>query len=329
MKSAIEVHEYYSQLFEAYTVLPPADIAKDLSFGCLAELWNRGKYQEYRDSLDRLNSYLDKSKLDPERRKEVAGFLAVHKLLVEKHILFPECRHRLFESDRIDLRERLFELLNGPNFGEGKLWAAGIYLGTVAELEANAQIKPDKDACNRIAVIKKCLATLDEQREARVNDSTDDEGLPFPQRTFYYPGTVSESSTIRTTPRPQLESELRVTVGPVTAAPMGVTVTGPFDALLFNYSLANLTALLKELGLLNPDTEKATPAARPGAWVGVIYALLDAESPRLRGSMAAIRRAFISTFGAVVSERAVQNGLGKRESEAEQVKRNALSILNR
>lgn len=103
----------------------------------------------------------------------------------------------------------------------------------------------------------------------------------------------------------------------------------PFAKLLLNYTLAELTALLGELGLLDKETGQASPAASPGAWVGVIYALLEAERPRLAGSKAAARRGFVKSFGAVVSESAVHTGLGKRGSEAETFKNRALDILNR
>lgn len=102
---------------------------------------------------------------------------------------------------------------------------------------------------------------------------------------------------------------------------------GAFAPLLLNYALADLTALIAELGLLTMDTGQATPAATSGAWVGVIHGLLEARRPRLKGSKAAIWRAFSSTFGAVGSERAVQNGLGTRGSTAEQFRDRTLALL--
>ncbi|MGY2134729.1 hypothetical protein ACW9KT_21040 [Hymenobacter sp. HD11105] len=101
-----------------------------------------------------------------------------------------------------------------------------------------------------------------------------------------------------------------------------------FAPLLLNYSLPDLIALLTELELLDATTKRATPAASSGAWVGIIYALLDEKRPRLRGSKAAIWRAFSKGFKAVGSERAVQNGLGTRQSEAEQFRDRALRLLN-
>ena len=97
--------------------------------------------------------------------------------------------------------------------------------------------------------------------------------------------------------------------------------------LLLNYSLAELRTLLTDLGLLDKGTGQASPAASPGAWVGIIHALIDEQRPRLRGSKAAIWRAFSRTFGAVVSERSVQYGLGTNQSEAEQFRDRALSLL--
>lgn len=101
----------------------------------------------------------------------------------------------------------------------------------------------------------------------------------------------------------------------------------PFTKLLLKYTLFELTALLIELGVLDKDTKQASPAASPGAWVGIIYALIDEKGPRLKGSKAAISKAFNHTFGAVVSERAVQHGLETNQSEAERFRDRALSLL--
>ncbi|MGY2132718.1 hypothetical protein ACW9KT_10845 [Hymenobacter sp. HD11105] len=96
---------------------------------------------------------------------------------------------------------------------------------------------------------------------------------------------------------------------------------------LINYTYLDLCKLLKQLGLLD-ETCRSTAVASPGTWVGVIYALYEAKQPRLRGSKAAIHRAFLQTFNAQVSERAIQKGLGKIGSEAEQVRDRTLRILN-
>ena len=101
----------------------------------------------------------------------------------------------------------------------------------------------------------------------------------------------------------------------------------PFAPLLLNYTLAELTALLGELGLFDTATGRPTPAASPGAWVGVIHGLLEEPRPRLKGSKAAIWQAFSGAFGAVGSERTVQNGLGTRGSTAEQFKDRTLALL--
>ena len=103
---------------------------------------------------------------------------------------------------------------------------------------------------------------------------------------------------------------------------------GAFSSLLLNYSIAELTALLAGLGLISTTNGHATPAATPGAWTGIIYGLLEAKRPRLTGTKAAIWRAFSDTFKAKGSDRAVQCGLGKRGSIAEQFRARALSILD-
>lgn len=101
---------------------------------------------------------------------------------------------------------------------------------------------------------------------------------------------------------------------------------GRLESHLLNYSAAQLHELLRELGLVNA-TGRATAAATPGAWVGVVYGLLNAQPPRLRGSKASIRRALSVAFDANVSERALQYGLGTNGSEAEQFRNRTLKLL--
>ena len=101
----------------------------------------------------------------------------------------------------------------------------------------------------------------------------------------------------------------------------------PFAPLLLNYTESELTGLLTKLGLVGVDGQ-ATPAASPGAWVGVFYALLEAEPSRITDNKAGASRAFRAVFGAEVSGRAIQNGLGKQKSEAERMKDRALKLLN-
>ena len=123
------------------------------------------------------------------------------------------------------------------------------------------------------------------------------------------------------TVRPKIDS-----LAPITPT-LPPPTNGAFAPLLLNYTMVDLAALLAELGLLATDTGQATPAATSGAWVGVIHGLLEARRPRLKGSKAAIWRAFRDTFGAVGSERAVQSGLGTRGSTAEQFRDRTLTLL--
>jgi hypothetical protein len=102
----------------------------------------------------------------------------------------------------------------------------------------------------------------------------------------------------------------------------------PFEPLLRGYSLNELTTLLLELQLIGADKKEAASAS-PGAWVGVIYALLDKKNPRIRGNKATIRRAFHEVFGARVKERTVQEGITKNSNEAADVKARALSLLSK
>jgi hypothetical protein len=316
VKSALEIHEYYARLFRAFETLPSADIRSELSFGNLFATYQKGEYREYKAELERLKCFLESSNLTAERKEIITDFLEVHFPLAEKQISFPECRHFLVQRDRLDLRERLFELLNGPNMGEGQLWAAGIpawqYHWTIAELEQNARLTPDKDSRARIEVIKKCLALLDEQREGGVSEAS----IPFPQRTFSYPEPSTCGADLG---QPASQAT------PTTAAPG--PPTGPFAPLLLNYTVAELTELLAELGLLDTATGRATPAASPGAWVGVVHGLLSAPRPRLRSKLAAIGRALVDVFGAKVSESALQAGVSKRGSESERVRDRTLALL--
>jgi hypothetical protein len=101
---------------------------------------------------------------------------------------------------------------------------------------------------------------------------------------------------------------------------------GLFAPLLLNYTINQLHALLRELGLIT-SANQAAPAASPGAWVGVIHGLLSATPPRLRNNKAAIQRAFCEQFGAIVGERAVQVGPSKRGSESERFRDSTLALL--
>jgi len=122
---------------------------------------------------------------------------------------------------------------------------------------------------------------------------------------------------------------LHRTSSPITCVDLAAPTTSQsnlFTKLLRNYTLEQLHELLQKLGLIGADGQ-AIPAATPGAWVGVIHGLLDAQPSRLRNNKAAIQRAFSGYFGAVVGERAVQAGLGKRGSEAERVRDSTLTLL--
>lgn len=106
-----------------------------------------------------------------------------------------------------------------------------------------------------------------------------------------------------------------------------VAAASPWEPLLLNYSLSQLTELIARMGLID-TTGQATAIATPGAWIGIIWALIDAKPARMKDKKAAAQRAVCTTFGATVSERAVQNGLGTRGSEAEYFYDSALEILN-
>jgi hypothetical protein len=143
-------------------------------------------------------------------------------------------------------------------------------------------------------------------------------GEPAPETPLAFQPLVSKPADLPLIPLPELAQPFD--------AP-ALRTSGAFTPLLLNYTLAGLTDLLTRLGLLDSTTKQVTPAASPGAWVGVIHGLLDATPPRLRNNKAAVRRAFCEHFGAVVGERAVQAGLGKRGSEAERFRDSTLALL--
>lgn len=126
----------------------------------------------------------------------------------------------------------------------------------------------------------------------------------------------------------QLLAPLTTSVPFSNLAAIAPVLSNLFTPLLLNYTVSQLRELLQELGLVASDG-RVVPAASPGAWVGVIHALLETQPPRVRGSKAAIRRAFCEVLGANVSERAVQAGLGTNGSEAEQFRDRALVALAR
>ena len=103
----------------------------------------------------------------------------------------------------------------------------------------------------------------------------------------------------------------------------------PFAPLLLNYSLSELAALLTELGLVDKATGRATPAASPGAWVGVFHGLIEAEPPRMVDNKAAAHREFTEVFGAKVSESLLYKGLGKTGSQAEKTRFRVIEALKR
>jgi hypothetical protein len=149
------------------------------------------------------------------------------------------------------------------------------------------------------------------------------------QAKQFHPATYNIAAQEAASVTPQMVDAADDDASHTTAeAPQPVTENqvSPFDKLLLGYSLAELTTLLFDLKLIGKD-ERATTSASPGAWVGVIYALLDEKSPRIRGSKSSIQRAFYKTFGAVVSERSVQDGITKSGSEAEDFRTRALAYL--
>lgn len=113
---------------------------------------------------------------------------------------------------------------------------------------------------------------------------------------------------------------------PLKSGTAAADATGPFAPLLLNYTVSELTQLLITMGIVDA-AGKANSAASPGAWVGIIYGLSEVKPARLRGSKAAVRRAFMEAFGAVVSESSVHSGLGTRGSEAEKLRDQTLTYL--
>lgn len=100
----------------------------------------------------------------------------------------------------------------------------------------------------------------------------------------------------------------------------------PFSEILLNYTIEELTALLRELRLIDSENRESTTAS-PGAWAGVICALCEAKPQRLQENRSAIRRAFNAVFGSKISERTAQAKFGKTSSRFECAKDEAIKLL--
>ena len=321
MDNALEIHAHYSKLFEAFAVLPLDDIKRDLRSESLKH-FQSGEYHDWRKMLQRMSSYLEKSNLDGQRRESIKAFINNEEAINNIELSYPECRMLLRESDRTELRTRFIELIGGQNMSLAGHWVMGIDKRTPDEIQGLCPPVLDEETKSRTEVIKQRLAILDERKapSVRVIPPPPD-GADF----VSFLALLNNNQPIK--PIPRCPPPAATTQAPTVTAP---TSGSPFALLLLNYTLTELTALLTELCLLDAKTGRQAPPATPGAWAGVIHALLDENEPRLRGgSNRAIQRAFTETFGAKVSERTAQGDLGKRGSVAEQFRDRALSILNR
>lgn len=320
LNKALELHAYYSKMFEVFAVLPPDDIRTELNRESF-EHFRSGHYHEWRKVLQRLRSYLGNSTLDDGRREVVRQFVDSEEAINEIMLPYPECRILLLETDRSDLKERFIELIKGQNIPMAGHWVMGIDNRTPDEIQGLCPPVLDEETKSRTEVIKQRLAILDEREAPSVRViPTKPDGADF----VPFLALLNNNQPIKPIPRsppPPTTQVPTVTVPPARS---------PIAPLLLNYTMAELTALLAELGLVDTQTGREASTASPGAWVGVIHALLDEKRPRLKsGSKAAIQRAFSKEFNAQVEERTVQLGLGKRGSVGEQIKDRALRILNR
>jgi hypothetical protein len=105
-ETPLEIHSYYSKLFEAFAALPPADIGTAL-FERACELWAEKPWDDFGRFLNRIESYLEQSQLSPERRAEVLAFLDKQKPHYERGCWLPETRPRVIKHDEQDLQRRL------------------------------------------------------------------------------------------------------------------------------------------------------------------------------------------------------------------------------
>ncbi|WP_324671482.1 hypothetical protein [Hymenobacter sp. GOD-10R] len=105
MNKALELHAYYSKLFEAFAVLPPGDIGSAL-FDESVELWATSPWQDFGAFLNRVEAYLGASTLSLDRQARIEAFLAKHKTHYERCVWAPEERPYLNETDKGSLQAR-------------------------------------------------------------------------------------------------------------------------------------------------------------------------------------------------------------------------------
>lgn len=159
MEDALEIHAYYSKMFEAFAMLPADDIRRAL-LPKGPEYTLKGRYRDYHNFLTRLKSYAERSNLDPARRQVIIDYWTQSAPLSELASRYPECRSILQESDRSDLKERFLELADDLSAAWAPSWYAGSASPTTEEILHEIAPSLGEDARARLEVIANRLSVL-------------------------------------------------------------------------------------------------------------------------------------------------------------------------
>lgn len=113
---ALELHKDYSELFDAFELLEPNDINDAL------EEWSHKymstSWEQFGRHLDRMQNYLDKSKLDKDRKDIICQSLSLQKGAYLTGLRWPEKRQYINEGDKRDLVDCRTCLLMEFSFAE-------------------------------------------------------------------------------------------------------------------------------------------------------------------------------------------------------------------
>lgn len=112
MADALEIHAYYSKLFEGFAMLPTDDISSAL-FERACYLWAEEPWNEFGKFLERIEAYADTNQLSRPKKEAVAKFLARQKPYFERCCWLIEERPRLIQADVPDLKRRFDAVMNG------------------------------------------------------------------------------------------------------------------------------------------------------------------------------------------------------------------------
>ena len=160
MKTVIEIHNHFSKLFKAFAILSPSAIARELHSVPVKMLF-RGEYNDFDLYLQHTKAFLKRSELDSARRTLIKSIIIQFEAQVARLYKYPEQRPILLESDKYDLRVRLYTLLYGEDATvEAHTWASSGHC-TIAHLEENAPVATDIRTQYYIKETKQSLSMLE------------------------------------------------------------------------------------------------------------------------------------------------------------------------